>query len=813
MLLGYGLVLMRNLHLVDVQYLKDLDLILKEELPRCVVEVGCWDGFLLQHAYKYLKSITPETPLEVIALVQDKSDIDSVRHKLQDIPHKIALLEAQNTIEEPCLSIVAFQEGYFIGESQIALQKHTPGTIREYLLEKAGLGYFPKPGQCFHYKDTFTLANFEKKQYKARKATLDDLPKLTMLEEASWVKGLANPISILEKRIQDYPEGQIVLELDNQIVAAIYSSPKGEMLQFLSINVLPEKQKLGLASSLLEFCLQLAEVDGIQEAIGITRCASYPGPDVMPQHEYIHNIQADGRPQDPVLRMHVGRGGVIKKLVANYRPEDIQNQGYGVLVYYPLNKRTIYKTQKTPSEQLQPVELYETVWKNAPEAPKKPLQYDRLWLIFANRDDPQAYKLREMLCEARQYCILVEPGNCFEQKNNESFTVDPLSPDDFAPLFSSLKHLSQLSGVIYLWGGLAKDENISVESLEALHKPSLTGLTNLANALDFYVSPNTCKLFVASYLNLVTSPLLGLAKVIQIEYPQLQCSYFASDLLAEHLFDELQIESYEPIVAWKEGRRQVLRMVRAEIPPTAKIQFNPDSSYLLAGAFRLLSLKVAEWYAAHGAKNLILIDSWDITEAVEEVKNHLEAQGVRVGLYKMSMYNLDELKKVTAEFPPLDGVIHFAPMINDQLLKQVNWEKYKEIYEIRVLGSWALHELTKELTLDHFVLFSSAVTDFSFSGKAALGAASSFLDALSHYRKGISLPALAIDWGLWSLKNVSFIHLTETRRLKERIEPFNTEHAFTMLERILHYPKAQVTAAIINWKLVVDNPLFSEIAR
>ncbi|MBS0636171.1 MAG: GNAT family N-acetyltransferase [Verrucomicrobia bacterium] len=825
---------MKNLHLVDVQYLKDLDLILREELPRCVVELGCWDGFLLQHAYKYIKSISPDTPLEVVALLRDKNVIDSVRRKLQDIPHRVAYLGSTDyQHDEPYISIVAFQDEPFIGESQVVLQKHAPGTLRSYFLEKAGLGYFPKAGQCFHYQDTYTLANFEKKIYTARTATPNDLKSLVALEEASWVKGLANSESVIQNRIHKYPEGQILFEIDGEIVGAIYSqridtisdalskqsstveslcNPNGAVLQLLSVNILPDRQHEGLASSLLEFCLQLAEVDlGIKEAIGITRCARYPGHGI---EEYIRKVQEDGRPEDPVLRMHVGRGAEIRQLVTNYRPEDLQNQGYGVLTYFPLNKRVVHKAQKALAQYSEPIELYETTWKMAGESVKKTLAYDRLWIIFANSNDSHGYKLRELLQEARQYCIFVEFGECFEQKSNELYSVRPDSADDFVLLFSKLEHLSQLAGVLYLWDELANDDNLTPESLEALHKPALMGLTNLANALYLYISPNSCVFWVATYLNLVSSPLEGVVKAIRAEYPELHCSYFTheiSDEFSGHLMEELEMESHEPAVRWKDGERYILRMVRAELPPAQSVSCKPEMSYLVYGAFRLLGLKVADWYVAHGAKNLILIDSWDITPDIEDAKRRFEAQSVRVGLYKVDMRDLSELRKVTSDFPPIDGVIQFAPVINDQLLVQMSWEKYREIYETRVLSSWALHELTKELPLDHFVLFSSVVPDFSFSGKAALAAASSFLDFLSRYRKERKLPSVAIDWGLWSLKSVRFMQLTETRQLKECIVPFEIEHAFKTLERVLHYPRAQVIAAIINWKLVVDNPLFYEI--
>ncbi|MCT6896466.1 MAG: beta-ketoacyl reductase, partial [Commensalibacter sp.] len=62
-------------------------------------------------------------------------------------------------------------------------------------------------------------------------------------------------------------------------------------------------------------------------------------------------------------------------------------------------------------------------------------------------------------------------------------------------------------------------------------------------------------------------------------------------------------------------------------------------------------------------------------------------------------------------------------------------------------GAWYLHELTRDIALDHFVLFSSATHLFGNIGQAAYISANAFLDALAQYRQRIGLPALSIEWG------------------------------------------------------------------
>ena len=61
-----------------------------------------------------------------------------------------------------------------------------------------------------------------------------------------------------------------------------------------------------------------------------------------------------------------------------------------------------------------------------------------------------------------------------------------------------------------------------------------------------------------------------------------------------------------------------------------------------------------------------------------------------------------------------------------------------------------MHELTKESELDFFIMYSSVASLFGSAGQANHSAANAFLDSLSFYRKSRGLPALSINWGVWS---------------------------------------------------------------
>ncbi len=118
------------------------------------------------------------------------------------------------------------------------------------------------------------------------------------------------------------------------------------------------------------------------------------------------------------------------------------------------------------------------------------------------------------------------------------------------------------------------------------------------------------------------------------------------------------------------------------------------------------------------------------------------------------------LGQVDAEHP-LRGVVHAAGALDDGVIESLSPTHLDRVLAPKLDAAWHLHELTAQLDLRAFVLFSSAAGVFGNPGQGNYAAANVFLDALAAHRRGRGLSGLSIAWGRWALLGEMSAHLGE----------------------------------------------------
>ena len=167
------------------------------------------------------------------------------------------------------------------------------------------------------------------------------------------------------------------------------------------------------------------------------------------------------------------------------------------------------------------------------------------------------------------------------------------------------------------------------------------------------------------------------------------------------------------------------------------VLFRADSTYLITGGLGGLGLNTAKWMAKRGARHLVLLGrSEPSTLALNSVEK-MRLEGIEVFIAKADVCDIAQLKnvldKIERNMPMLRGIIHEAGVLDDGSLLNLNAERMKKVMAPKVNGTWNLHHATLHISLDFFVLFSSAVSVLGSPGQGNYAAASAYLDAMASF--------------------------------------------------------------------------------
>jgi NAD(P)-dependent dehydrogenase (short-subunit alcohol dehydrogenase family)/acyl carrier protein len=183
-----------------------------------------------------------------------------------------------------------------------------------------------------------------------------------------------------------------------------------------------------------------------------------------------------------------------------------------------------------------------------------------------------------------------------------------------------------------------------------------------------------------------------------------------------------------------------------------RLSLPEQATYLVTGGTSGMGLASARHLSKRGAKHLILLSRNGIKDdESRKIIEDIRASGTEVVIAKADISAADALcaalKEPLASLPPLKGLIHAAVTLDDGLIMNLTSGRIKGALSAKTLGAWNLHNLTRKLPLDFFVMYSSAVTSFGNPGQASYVAANSMLETLAAYRRVEGLAAQVIGFG------------------------------------------------------------------
>jgi thioesterase domain-containing protein/NAD(P)-dependent dehydrogenase (short-subunit alcohol dehydrogenase family) len=249
--------------------------------------------------------------------------------------------------------------------------------------------------------------------------------------------------------------------------------------------------------------------------------------------------------------------------------------------------------------------------------------------------------------------------------------------------------------------------------------------------------------------------LWGLGRSIAVERPELATLLIDADparpaRTADEILDAIMSSGREGQLAYRDGARLVARLERARIARDELPRLRSEGCYLITGGLGALGLHAARELASAGARDIALLARREPNDEQRAQLAALEAGGVRMQLLRGDVADRAELEAALSSLSmPLRGVIHTAGVLDDALLGQQTWESFRRVLSAKVLGALQLRALTRRLSLDFTVHYSSTAGLFGAAGQANYAAANACLDALAALERGEGRRTSSVAFGAW----------------------------------------------------------------
>ena len=490
--------------------------------------------------------------------------------------------------------------------------------------------------------------------------------------------------------------------------------------------------------------------------------------------------------------------------------------------------------------------FYIPSWKRS-ILPLSTKQVKECWLFFVD-ESGFAEQLAHELREDSHKVIIVKSGECFSQKDEGIYVVNPQQPDDYHQLLVELAALQLIpQQIVHCWNireGVISEYSLWLEEAQDNGFYSLLYLAQALGSMNFtddcqltVISNNMWEIAGEGWLAPEKATLTGPINVIPLEYPNIKCRSIDIELpsaprhttkVVNQLLKELRTESAERQIAYRGNYRWVrsFEPVALETLPNSILPLKRGGVYLITGGMGGIGLSLAEYLAKTVQAKLILIgrsdfphrsgwEQWLLTHHEEDFTSQkiqkmqaIEELGGEVLVIAADVISEEQMQNAIANalnhFGDINGVIHTAGVPGGGIIQNKTKSMAEEIFAPKIKGTLVLDRVLQDIKLDWMVLCSSLNSVQAAFGKVDYCAANAFLDAFAHYKTNQGANTIAINWYGWQEVGMTAQKNSFKNSLQDNVQRWLLPgEGVEVFSRILGYGLTQVIVSTVDLEILI----------
>ncbi|WP_299608347.1 SDR family NAD(P)-dependent oxidoreductase [uncultured Aquimarina sp.] len=255
----------------------------------------------------------------------------------------------------------------------------------------------------------------------------------------------------------------------------------------------------------------------------------------------------------------------------------------------------------------------------------------------------------------------------------------------------------------------------------------------------------------------------GLFKTANLENPKINGKTIGFDNLSLKNFGfisnviDTEVAFLSEEIRYKAGKREIKKIEPWQLPSnsTTVPVLKKGGVYVITGGAGGLGEIFASYLNQFKNTTLILIGRSELDNKKKEKLSGLHSYEY----FQCDISNKDEVSKlipyIVAEYGKIDGVIHSAGVIKDSFILKKTKNEVAKVLSPKIRGIKNLDELTKNESLDFFVIFSSLAGVTGNIGQADYASANAYMDNYASYRNELVSrdlrkgKTISINWPLW----------------------------------------------------------------